>query len=72
MRRGLRRPRGVGRLVAAAAFVTLAKTDAGRAASEAVLKKIDAPAMARFAAKLVAGLVANQADGIAFLQELVP
>ena len=60
------------RLVAAAAFVTLAKTDAGRAASEAVLKKIDSPAMARFTARLVAGLVANQADGMAFLQELVP
>ena len=60
------------RIVAAAAFVTLAKTEAGRAASEAALKKIDAPAMARFTAKLVGGLVTNQADGIAFLQELVP
>jgi hypothetical protein len=60
------------RLVAAAAFVTLAKTDAGRAATEAALKKIDGPPMAKSTAELVAGLVKNQADGIAFLQELVP
>ena len=60
------------RLVAAAAFVTLARTDAGRAASEAVLKKIDGPPMAKITAKLVAGLIANKADGMAFLQELVP
>ena len=62
------------RLVAAAAFVTLAKTDAGSAASLAALKKIaaDGPPMARHSAKLVAGLIAGKADGLAFLQELVP
>ena len=60
------------RLVAAAAFVVLARTDAGRAASEALLKKVDGPPMARSTAKLVAGLIAGKADGLAFLQELVP
>jgi HEAT repeat protein len=62
------------RLVVAAAFVTLARTDAGQAASQAVLKKISAggPPMARQSAKLVAGLIAGRADGLAFLQELVP
>ncbi|HSN25720.1 MAG TPA: HEAT repeat domain-containing protein, partial [Kofleriaceae bacterium] len=62
------------RLTAAAAFVTLAKTDAGSAASLAALKKIaaDGPPMARHSAKLVAGLIAGKADGLAFLQELVP
>jgi len=62
------------RLTAAAAFVTLAKTDAGRAAAESVLGKIvkDAPPMATFTAKLTLGLVTNKADGMAFLQELVP
>jgi hypothetical protein len=62
------------RLVVAAAFVTLAKTDAGRAASEAALKSIieDGPPMARLTARLVAGLIAGKADGMAFLQELVP
>jgi len=62
------------RLAAAAAFVTLAKTDAGSAASLASLKKVaaDGPPMARHSAKLVAGLIAGKADGLAFLQELVP
>ncbi len=60
------------RLVAAAAFVTLARTDAGLASSQSVLKKITSPPMAAHAAKLVAGLIANGADGMAFLQELVP
>jgi HEAT repeat protein len=62
------------RLVTAAAFVTLAKTDAGSAASLVALKKIaaDGPPMARQNARLVAGLIAGKADGIAFLQELVP
>jgi HEAT repeat protein len=60
------------RLVAAAAFVTLSKTDAGLAASQSVLKKISGPPMAALTAKLVAGLITNKADGMAFLQELVP
>lgn len=62
------------RLVAAGAFITLARTDNGRAASETQLKKLGAsgPPMARSTAKLVAGLIAGKADGMAFLQELVP
>jgi hypothetical protein len=62
------------RLVVAGAFVTLARTDAGRAASETELKPIadGGPPMARFVARLALGLVSGKADGIAFLQELVP
>jgi HEAT repeat protein len=62
------------RLVAAGAFITLARTDAGRAASETQLKKLSTggPPMARSTAKLVAGLIAGKADGMTFLQELVP
>lgn len=62
------------RLVVAAGFVTLARTDGGRGAAEAAMKKLaaDGPPMARATAKLVAGLIANRSDGIAFLQELVP
>jgi HEAT repeat protein len=62
------------RLVVAAAFVTLARTEAGAKASEATLAKVaksDAP-MARYVAKLTLGLIAGKADGMAFLQELVP
>jgi hypothetical protein len=62
------------RLVVAAAFVTLARTEAGAKASEATLQKVakdDAP-MARYIAKLTVGLIAGKADGMAFLQELVP
>ncbi|HEY5925027.1 MAG TPA: HEAT repeat domain-containing protein, partial [Kofleriaceae bacterium] len=62
------------RLVAAGAFITLARTDAGKTSSEAQLKKLstNGPPMARSTAKLVAGLIAGKADGMAFLQELVP
>jgi hypothetical protein len=62
------------RLAVAAAFVTLAKTDNGKGASEGVLKGIasDGPPMARMTAKLTAGLIAGKTDGMAFLQELVP
>jgi len=62
------------RLTIAAAFVTLARTDAGRAASEATLTKVskDGPPMARALAKLTLGLITGRADGMAFLQELVP
>jgi HEAT repeat protein len=62
------------RLVVAAAFVTLAKTDAGLAASQTAIKGLadSGPPMASMIAKLVAGLIAGKADGIAFLQELVP
>ena len=66
--------RAMRRLVAAAAFVVLARTDKGRAASEAALGKLakDGPPMAQQTARLVLGLVTNKADGMAFLQELVP
>lgn len=62
------------RLVAATAFVVLARTDSGKAASEQVVGQIakDGPPMARQTAKLVLGLITNKADGLAFLQELVP
>jgi len=62
------------RLTVAAAFVTLAKTDNGKAETEKVLKGIidDGRPMARMTARLVAGLIAGKADGMAFLQELVP
>ena len=63
------------RLVVAAAFVTLSRTEAGRAATESTLAKVarssGAP-MARWLAKLTVGLVTGKADGMAFLQELVP
>jgi len=62
------------RLVVAAAFVTLSRTDAGRAAAESSLGKVakDGPPMARHIAKLVVGLISGKADGMTFLQELVP
>ena len=62
------------RLVAAAAFVVLARTDGGRTASQIALGKLakDGPPMAQQTARLVLGLVANKADGMALLQELVP
>lgn len=63
------------RIVAAAAFVTLARTDSGRSASESTLAKLakssDAP-MARHLAKLTLGLITKNADGMTFLQELIP
>ncbi|HWU88325.1 MAG TPA: hypothetical protein VN253_13660, partial [Kofleriaceae bacterium] len=63
------------RLVAAAAFVTLARTDAGAKVSEATLAKAakaDGAPMARYVAKLTLGLISGKADGMTFLQELVP
>jgi len=62
------------RLVVAAAFITLSRTDAGRSATESALGKVakDGPPMARQIARLVGGLVGGKADGMAFLQELVP
>lgn len=62
------------RLTIAAAFIMLSRTDAGRAASEATLgklAKVPAP-MARQLARLTLGLINGRADGLAFLQELVP
>jgi HEAT repeat protein len=62
------------RLVAAAAFITLAKTDAGKTAATTTLTKLAAGSdtMGRTHAKLALGLIEAKADGIAFLQELVP
>jgi hypothetical protein len=62
------------RLVIAAAFVTVATTDNGRTQAEAVLGKVadSGPPLASSTAKLVIGLVKGGADGMAFLQELVP
>jgi hypothetical protein len=66
--------RAMRRLVAAAAFVVLARGDKGRAAVEPALGKLvkDGAPMARQIARLVVGLVTSKADGMAFLQELVP
>ncbi|MGE0395814.1 MAG: AAA family ATPase [Kofleriaceae bacterium] len=62
------------RIVVAAAFVTLAKTDAGRAATESALGKVakNGPPMARQIARLVGGLIGGKANGMHFLQELIP
>ena len=62
------------RLVALAAFITLAKTESGKNAAVATLTKVveNGGTMARSHAKLAMGLVAANADGLAFLQELVP
>jgi HEAT repeat protein len=62
------------RLVAVAAFITLAKTDTGKAAATATLTKIaqNGGVMAKAHARLALGLIDSDADGLAFLQELVP
>ncbi|MBK9036112.1 MAG: hypothetical protein IPL61_33530 [Myxococcales bacterium] len=62
------------RLAAAAAFVMLARTEAGRAAATVALGKVAerGPVMARRTANLALGLVKANADGIAFLEQLVP
>jgi len=62
------------RLVAVAAFITLAHTDAGKTAAVATLTKVAANGgtMARTLAKLALGLIDARADGLEFLQELVP
>ncbi|HEX3477009.1 MAG TPA: AAA family ATPase [Kofleriaceae bacterium] len=66
--------RAMRRLVAAAAFVVVARGDKSRAAADPALGKLakDSAPMARQTAQLVVGLVSNKADGMAFLQELVP
>jgi DNA-binding MarR family transcriptional regulator len=62
------------RLIATAAFVTLARTDAGKAAAESTLGAIarTGEPMAQRQARLALGLIAANADGIGFLQQLVP
>ena len=62
------------RLAATAGFIMLARTDAGRdAASRALGRIVDhGPVMARRTARLTLGLIEHRADGIAFLEQLVP
>ena len=62
------------RLVVAAAFIVLARTPPGAKAAVEALKKEadDGGPMARATAKLVIGLLDSNADGLAFLQKLVP
>jgi HEAT repeat protein len=62
------------RLVAVAAFITLARTDTGKTAAATTLAKVaqQGGAMARAGAKLAIGLIDAKADGLAFLQEQVP
>ena len=62
------------RLIATAAFVTLARTEAGKAAAESTLAAIakNGEPMAARQAELALGLISAGADGIGFLQELVP
>lgn len=62
------------RLVVASAFVVLARTPQGAKAASDALKKVvdgDSP-LAASMAKLVLGLLESNADGLAFLQKLVP
>jgi hypothetical protein len=62
------------RLVVASAFIVLARTPNGAKAASDALKKVsaeDSP-LASTSAKLVLGLLESNADGIAFLQKLVP
>jgi HEAT repeat protein len=62
------------RLVAAAAFVVLARTDAGNQAAKASLAEIadKGSPMVRATAKLARGLIEGNADGLGFLAFLVP
>ncbi|HVV84261.1 MAG TPA: hypothetical protein VHE35_14410, partial [Kofleriaceae bacterium] len=62
------------RLAATAGFIMLARTDAGREAASRALARIVAhgPVMARRTARLAIGLIDHRADGIAFLEQLVP
>jgi HEAT repeat protein len=62
------------RLVVASAFVVLARTPQGAKAATDTLKKLSTSGqpLARTTAKLVLGLLDSNADGIAFLQKLVP
>jgi len=62
------------RLAATAAFLALARTEAGREAAPAALTSVEEKGgpMARLSARLAKGLVAGSADGIEFLKVLVP
>jgi HEAT repeat protein len=62
------------RLVVAAAFVMLARTDAGETAAKQALGKLAERGrpMVRRTARLTLGLIEADADGIALLEQLVP
>jgi hypothetical protein len=62
------------RLIGMAAFVVLARTPAGRAAAETALAQLadTGPSLARIGARLTLGLITRNADGIRFLQQMVP
>ncbi|MBP6628714.1 MAG: hypothetical protein KBG28_07910 [Kofleriaceae bacterium] len=62
------------RLCLTAAFLMLARTDAGKTAAEATLTKVaeGGPPLARWSARLALGLIEGRADGITFMQQLVP
>ncbi len=62
------------RLVATAAFLILARTEAGSDAARTALETVvkQGPALARRNAELALGLITARADGIVFLQQLVP
>jgi HEAT repeat protein len=67
-------PNAMRRLVVGAAFLVMAKTDAGRDAALAALSKIalDAGPMVKVTARLLVGLINSNADGLAFLRQWVP
>ncbi|MEZ4400594.1 MAG: HEAT repeat domain-containing protein [Kofleriaceae bacterium] len=62
------------RLAVAAAFVMLARTEAGRAAALTALGRLaeTGPVLARREARLAVGLIEGNADGITFFEQLVP
>ncbi len=59
------------RHVITAAFIVLARTQAGRTAALSSLKTITSPA-GKFAAELATNLIQHSADGVTFLKMLVP
>lgn len=62
------------RLVVAAAFVVLSEQKGKRDAASAALEKAvkDAPPLAKLDGRLTMGLISSSADGLTFLQKLVP
>jgi HEAT repeat protein len=62
------------RLAATAAFVVLARTEAGQQAADSALAAVadKGPPLARMHARLARGLIAADAEGLEFLQLLVP
>ena len=62
------------RMTATAAFVVLARTDAGREAALAELSKLagGSPSQVQLYAEIGKGLIEASADGLAFLQIMAP